>query len=468
MGHDNAFLYKNPPLSSHLGKRSPHNSSAPVQHPSPPHGRGINGALGLDTATGVQRFLGMWATDREQKAKYFYTTLAFTAAVHASAAAALFAMGLAGVPLGEFTPQMLAVAGALVALGFADTYYALMAAHLRTDIHFAAVAAGSLAKLAVGVALVKAGWGWTGAALGYALVGAAVLATGAYYAPRWTGRPALSLSALADVLKAGVASWAPGMVATLGRWLGVFAIFHAATAAETGQYYAALTIANAVLMIATSILSLLLPVLSGMADGRKRAAARALRISLAVAAPAAAFAAAYPALPLALLGHEYAQAAPALTILILSLPPTAVVATAESLAYAYGNYRQVLVISLVTDLTRVALYPVLASLGPTGVAAAYTAGAYTGMAYALHIAPTLATRQIWAAIAIPAALAAAAWATHLPWPLGLLVTATSYPIYAKAKILTRQDAREIATALLPPHLVDKTYQKLKPIIDALF
>ena len=238
----------------------------------------INGALGLGTATGVQRFLGMWANDREQKAKYFYTTLAFTAAVHASAAAALFVMGLAGTSLGELTPQMLTAAGVLVALGFTSTYAALMTAQLKTDVYFAAVAAGNLAKLAVGVALVKAGWGWTGAALGYALVGAAVLAAGAYYAPRWTGRPTLSLSALADVLKAGVASWAPGIIATLGQWLGVLAIFHAATAAETGQYYAALTIANVVLMTATSILSLLLPVLSGMADGRKRAAACSLAV----------------------------------------------------------------------------------------------------------------------------------------------------------------------------------------------
>jgi len=114
----------------------------------------INGALGLGTATGVQRFLGMWASDREQKAKYFYTTPAFTAAVHASAAAALFAIGLAGMPLGEFTPQMLALAGALAALGFTFTYTALMTAQLKTDVHFAA--AGNLAKLAVGVALVKA------------------------------------------------------------------------------------------------------------------------------------------------------------------------------------------------------------------------------------------------------------------------------------------------------------------------
>jgi len=110
----------------------------------------------------------------------------------------------------------------------------------------------------------------------------------------------------------------------------------------------------------------------------------------------------------------------------------------------------------------------LAPLGPTGIAAAYTVGAYAGMAYALHIAPTLATRQTWAAVAIPAALAVVCWAARLPWPLGLLAVATSYPIYAKAKILTRQDIREIATALLPPHLVDKTYQKLKPVIDAIF
>jgi len=77
--------------------------------------------------------------------------------VYASAAAALFATGLAGMPLGELTPQMLVAAGVLVALGFTNTYTALMSAQLRTDVYFAAVVAGNLAKPAVEVALVKAG-----------------------------------------------------------------------------------------------------------------------------------------------------------------------------------------------------------------------------------------------------------------------------------------------------------------------
>jgi len=66
-------------------------------------------------------------------------------------------MGLAGTSLGELTPQMLAVAGTLFALGFASAYAALVTAQLRTDVCLAAATAGNLAKPAVGVALVKAG-----------------------------------------------------------------------------------------------------------------------------------------------------------------------------------------------------------------------------------------------------------------------------------------------------------------------
>jgi len=58
---------------------------------------------------------------------------------------------------GELTPQMLAVAGALAAIGFTSTYTALTTAQLKTDVCLAAVAAGNLAKPAVEVALVKAG-----------------------------------------------------------------------------------------------------------------------------------------------------------------------------------------------------------------------------------------------------------------------------------------------------------------------
>ena len=47
-----------------------------------------------------------------------------------------------------------------------------------------------------------------------------------------------SLKALRDVLVAGSASWLPGAIGLLGRWLDVLALFGTVGAVGTGHYVA--------------------------------------------------------------------------------------------------------------------------------------------------------------------------------------------------------------------------------------
>jgi len=101
-----------------------------------------------------------------------------------------------------------------------------------------------------------------------------------------------------------------------------------------------------------SVLGLMMPVLSGMVDGRKRACWRAIKVSLALVSPLAFVLAAYPEAPLSLLGREYVDAAPTLMLLASTIPATLISAGVSSLVYAYGMYTSVLILGLVGNCRR--------------------------------------------------------------------------------------------------------------------
>ncbi len=436
----------------------------------------ISGFLNLGVPIGVQRFLGrsIGMNDREGLIKYFYTTLSFMLFVYLSASTILFLLSYTGWSLGNISPEMLRVASIIVMLGFTSIINSFLLSFLKTNVLFLCALLGNTLKLGIGIALVLYGWGWIGAVLGYVCVSLAFLVIGLYYVLRLIGfRIVFSLNLLLEVIRAGIASWLPSVIVLTGQWLGVLAVFGTSTAVETGYYYVSFTIANVVLMIAVSMLGLLLPVLSGMSDGRKRAAARVLRISLTLMMPIAVLISVYPWLPLSLLGKEYTIASPTLIILLLGVVPLAITSCIYSLVYAYGWYRQVLFIGLIQNVPRIILYYVLTPIyGGLGAAMAYTIGAFTGFVYSLYVAHTmgfhLSLKRIGLIIVIPVIFGAISWSSNLHWLLGTLLIMSSYIVYTKTRILSKRDVKEIASAILSEKTMNRVYEKFKPIIDFIF
>ncbi len=436
----------------------------------------VAGVLSLGVGVGLQRFLGvcLGRGDSSCLREYFWSAALFSVMTYVLAGAALTSAGFLGVGLGNVTPEMLVVAGFITSLGFVATLNALLISYLRTDLLFMATLAGNFLKLAVGIGLVRLGFGWVGASVGYLCVSLALLAVGLLYARRVVGlRTTFSAEALVEVIRAGVASWLPSIVVLSGQWLGVLAVYASVSAIETGHYYVAFTISNFVLAIGSSMLNLLLPVLSSMPDGRKRAAGRVLKISLTFMTPVAAFIATYPWLPLSLLGGEYVEASGILTLLLAATVPVAMAACVTSLMYAYGSYGKVLAVGLAQNVPRIILYYLLTPVyGGLGTAVAYVVGAFTGLIHALHVARTTGfdagLRVASVIVAVPAVFSAVAYFLNLPWFAGLMLVATSYIVYARVGILTRSDLREIATALLSERAVSKLYERFRPIIDFLF
>ena len=436
----------------------------------------INGLLNLGINIGLTRFLGrcIGLRDRDCLVKYLWTTTLFTAIIYVGTGTILYVLGSLGYHLWSYTPEMLRIASIMVLLGVSQALQAFLVSCLRTDILFYSTIIGNVLKFVIGISLVYCGFGWIGAAIGYAFIGLTNLIVSFIYALRVIGfRLVFSLDVLVNVLRAGVVSWLPSVVVLSGQWLGVLFVFGSTGAVETGYYYVAYTISGVVLGVSTSILGLLLPVLSGMSDGRKRAASRALRISLLFMTPVAVFVAVYPWLPLSLLGKEYVSASNILTILLFSSVPLAITTCINSLIYAYGYYGMVLGIGLSQNLPRIILYLILVPrYGGLGAAISFTLGTYFGFLYSLLVANRIAfyldMRSIGKTVVVPVSLGIFLYFLGLHWFLGLLLIASSYILYARLGLLSRRDLRDILSAFISEKRIDKLYDRLRFLIDTVF
>ena len=247
----------------------------------------------------------------------------------------------------------------------------------------------------------------------------------------------------------------------------------AAGGAEAGYYYLAMAFSSVVTAVALSLLQQLLPVLSGMADGRKRALHSSLGLALALSSPLAVVLAVFPAGFLSLVGGEYASGSPALSLLSSAAPPTILSYGVLYLMLAYERYRDVLEIGMAFSIPRIALYALLSPLyGGVGAAAAFLAGSLSGLAAASIKASRAGYRMGWRRIAltllVPSGYALVFRLAGLYWlASSAAVLLLSYLSYAPAGVLSRADVRELAYALAPRRAVSVLEEKLAPLLRLL-
>jgi len=369
---------------------------------------------------------------------------------------------------------MLFYGGIIVLLGSTTVFDDLLASHLETKPIFIGAIVGNAVKLPLGIGLVLMGWEWVGAVVGYiALTPVAFIVKLLPSLKLAKFGLRLDFQALRDVLKAGVASWLPAMVTVLGQQLGVLTLFGVKGASETGLYYVSFAIMGVVTGIGSNVLGLMMPVLSGMEDGRKRACWRAVKISLVLVTPLAFTLAAYPEVPLGLLGKEYVNAAPMLMLLALTIPATLIYAGVTSLVYAYGMYMTILILGLVGNLSRIVTYiPLSYLMGGVGIALSYALGAYIGLTAVVFVSRRIrfnpGFREALLITVPPLCLALIFHLLDVSWLVGApLLLLLPYTSYLKMGILSRGDLRELAYALAPRQTVNEIYHYLRPIIDRL-
>lgn len=194
-------------------------------------------------------------------------------------------------------------------------------------------------------------------------------------------------TAIKNTFSSSVVSWIPELIRRPGMYLGTIVVFGFQGASDAGVYFIGFSVFQAILLISSVLLTIGLPLLSGMKDGRKRLVWRLIKISLVFGLPITSIVMFYAGDILQVFGKEYSDDALTLVILLSSMLPLVVGIGIRTLVYAYGNYRQVLAIGMGVNLPRIILYFILIPMyGTSGAAYSFTIGSIIGFIVSLVIA----------------------------------------------------------------------------------
>lgn len=434
----------------------------------------IAGLISLGLSSGATRMIGRSAGVKDEGGigAYFITALSISLSVSASASILilLFPAGFMGLSKFEmlFVALLLIVGG-----GWGSVLSVLFTATLRTEVNATASIISSLSRLGLGILLLYLGMGFVGVMGGYMT---ASLVSDAVYLYMCRGlkirRP--SGTHVKELLSASMPSYIPSILGVAGTWLGVVGIFGLTGGEQTGTYYMAFTIASLVYSVPSILLGLMFPVLSGMEDGRKRAANRAVKLTYALIAPISALGMAYPSVPLGLLGESYTVSAGVLQTLLLGAFVAPICSGFGSLIYAYGRYKLVTLLGVIGNIPRVILYlPLVALWGDIGAAIAYITGYFSSffavVILSRRVGYKIGAKESVMLIGTPIVVAAVANLTGIHWVGGtIMVISVSVFAYARLKLITREDLRELSEAVLTKRQLQAIYPYTKYIMSILY
>lgn len=359
--------------------------------------------------------------------------------------------------------------------------YSIVVASLKTKLLPIIIIISSIAKVILALILVFMGYGIVGLTLGYTFFGQilssvllVIFIIKIFKSTKKDVKTDLThLSASKKLLTGGLVVWIPILITTLGIDLGTLVLYNTYGSYQSGVYFIATAISNAVHAIVFSIFTISLPVLSSMRDGRKRFVWQTIRICAIMALPLSCSIIFYSSDITQLIGPNYTKGSFSLQFLLLSTFPIIVSTGIETLVFSYGQYRNTLTINLASSIVRTALYFAIVPLfGMTGVAISYTIGSVIGFIVSLIIANRIKMSIMWKALVLPLFLPLALsfmFATiGVNYIFGILgsIIAT-YIILMKLHIIKKSDGTFFIN-LLPSkisRLILTVSDKLEKIID---
>jgi O-antigen/teichoic acid export membrane protein len=446
----------------------------------------ITGMISFGIPRGLQRFLGecLGKRDHELFAQYFMTSFLFALIVNVLAAVAVVSIVILGTDLFALGFVEILFASVLLFLsGWSTVIQALFHSTLRTVKISIATFVSSVAKFAVGITLLFAGLDFVAVMLGYlsaylVLDGFLLLFVMKYFGANnikiRRSMLVIKRPLLAQVLRSGISVWIPTALRTAGEKIGVLGVYALVSSAGAGLYFIAFSMALALISIPSSMLALLLPVLSGMSDGRKRMLARALKLSLAITAPLALMLMIYPGVFLSLIGPEYVEASGALAILALSALVAPIVIAYSSYILALGKNVHVLIVGLTLSISQLALsFLLIPQMGDTGAAIAYTAGYYISLAAILPSGHKIGHKFNWIemlkVVAIPVSFAAVLFAFDITWIFGIpILLLGSLISYTRLGIITKNDLVEVLRGFISEKSISRGSAYARPLLKLLF
>ena len=359
--------------------------------------------------------------------------------------------------------------------------YSLVIASLKTKVLPIIMIISSISKVVLSLIMVLMGYGILGLTLGYTFFGqiltSILLGIFVVRVFKSTGKfpkPTISLrNASKKLLTGGMVAWVPVLITTLGIDLGTLVLYSTYGSHQSGVYFIALALANAVNAIVYTIFTISLPVLSSMHDGRKRFLWQTIRISAIMALPLSGSIIFYSTDIMQFIGSNYEKGTLSLQVLLLSTFPIIVLTGVETLVFSYGKYRHALTINLASSAPRTILYFLLVPIfGIEGVAISYTTGSVIGFIASVIISKRIGLSIFWKPLALtlflPISLAFFLETINITPIIGIVTTIViTYILLMKLHIIKKSDGSfflELMPGKISKSLVNIS-NKIEKVID---
>jgi len=437
-------------------------------------------ASGLGVAWVTPRFLGKYFSEQKFgdvkvyiKASLLLVTIGITASI-----AGIFLVQQSFIQTFRIDFNLLIVAMILITSSVIGMLFrSVIIASLRTKILPLINILSSSGKLVLAIVLVLLGGDALGAAIGFTFAPILASILLAFFTLRILKHSKRNVElrvgqCIKSIFPASRAVWISGLISVTGLHLGIIVVFGSQGSSQAGVYFIALSIMTVIGAVMGSLMTIALPVLSRMKDGRKRLTWRITKISLIVTLPLSSIIIFYSKEFMGFFGKSFVDGSSSLEILLLTIIPMALNAAIINLALTYGNYRQVLAIGLSANIPRALLYFILVPIyGGVGAAEAYVIGSIIGLVTSMVIAKKIGIHIFWKDIililVIPTVIA---FVLHY-FEINLLFTIPitlilSFMLFFKFRIINRSDIQDsveilpknIATPML--HLLNTIGKKL--------
>jgi O-antigen/teichoic acid export membrane protein len=265
------------------------------------------------------------------------------------------------------------------------------------------------------------------------------------------------MNSFSILLKASVASWIPLSIETIGAQLGTIVILGVQGPSQAALYFIAFQISTGILSVIWALEGTTYPALSAKNEGRKRFVWRTIKICLVILLPVSFSVIFYAKNIMGLFGSNYIEGSTALQILLLSVFPTTVMNAVGILTYAYGNYKDVLLIGLATAIPRTIMYFVFVPwYGIFGAALSYTLGSIFGFFISILISRQIGMIIYWKDLALMTAIAVGfpflLSSLEVNYVLGVALSISlSYIAFIKVRLLERVDVQD-SLEILPRNI----------------
>ncbi|MGI0015248.1 MAG: lipopolysaccharide biosynthesis protein, partial [Nitrososphaera sp.] len=280
-----------------------------------------------------------------------------------------------------------------------------------------------------------------------------------------------TFGSIRQLFNSSFAGWIPQIIRVLGSQLGVITIFAIGGALEAGRFYIPMSIFLVSLFIVTGINKVSHPLIAGLASMKDQKAyfiyitRVAFIFTMPITTPLIFFAGDF----LALIGNEFRSSAPALVILMSSLPVVIVSEMVYYFAYGKGDNKSVLYLGLVGNIPRTLLYFVLVPiLGVNGAALAYAFGSVSQVVLSVKVARNYSLpmqyKEYILLTATPFAIGLPIWLFNINYILSsAIILIGSSLVYVKLGLFTNNELRNIIFAGLPQSLAGRVYPKLSSV-----